>query len=448
MPALGADMEAGVLLEWLVHPGDRVRRGDIVAVVDTSKAAIEVECFDGGVVERLLVEPGTRVPVGAPLAIIDVGAGAAADQVTPAATGPATTPFSAPAEPVSRSDHPGRGGTSPVTSPLVRRQATAQHVDLTSVHGTGPGGRVTRADIETGSHPRPVAPPGRVAASPLARRLAIELGVDLTSVAGTGPRGAVGADDVRQAAAAHTPGAVPLAGPPSVTAPAVGATPTDRTDSMRKAIAALMARSKREIPHYYLTETVDLAIAMDFLRQRNLDLPVSQRLVPAAMLLKAAARGARAVPDLNGFYTDEHFTPAASVHLGVAVSLRGGGLVAPAIHDADQLALTDLMARLKDLVMRTRSGRLRRAELADPTITVSNLGERGVESILGVIYPPQVALVGFGRIIERPLAIAGMIGVHPTVIMSLAADHRVTDGATGARYLTTINELLQQPEEL
>jgi pyruvate dehydrogenase E2 component (dihydrolipoamide acetyltransferase) len=321
-------------------------------------------------------------------------------------------------------------------------------VDLTAVHGTGYGGRVSRADIGAASHPPPVAASGRVAASPLARRLATELGVDLTTVTGTGPRGAVGAEDVRQAAAARAAGTAPLAGPASATSPAVAAAPTDRTEAMRQAIAALMARSKREIPHYYLTDTVDIAIAMDFMRQRNRDLPVSQRLVPAAMLLKAAARAARVVPDLNGFYTDERFSPATSVHLGVAISLRGGGLVAPAIHDADQLALTDLMARLKDLVMRTRAGRLRRAELADPTITVSNLGEQGVESILGVIYPPQVALVGFGRITERPLAIAGMIGVHPTVIMSLAADHRVTDGATGARYLTTVNELLQRPEEL
>jgi pyruvate dehydrogenase E2 component (dihydrolipoamide acetyltransferase) len=209
-----------------------------------------------------------------------------------------------------------------------------------------------------------------------------------------------------------------------------------------------MARSKREIPHYYLTETVDVAAAMEFLRTRNLDLPVSQRIIPAAVLLKAAARAARIVADLNGFFIDERFVPATAVHLGVAISLRGGGLVAPAIHDADQLPLADLMARLKDLVIRTRAGRLRRAELADPTITVSNLGEQGVESILGVIYPPQVALVGFGRIAERPWAVAGMIGVRPIVTVSLAADHRVTDGATGARYLTSLNELLQRPEEL
>ncbi|MET7425925.1 2-oxo acid dehydrogenase subunit E2 [Dactylosporangium sp. NPDC005555] len=132
----------------------------------------------------------------------------------------------------------------------------------------------------------------------------------------------------------------------------------------------------------------------------------------------------------------------------MAVALRGGGLVAPAIHDAADIDLDELMARLKDLVTRTRAGRLRRAELAESTITVSNLGDQGVESILGVVYPPQVALVGFGRIVDRPWVVGGLIGVRPTVTVSLAADHRATDGATGARYLQAVTQLLQQPEEL
>jgi pyruvate dehydrogenase E2 component (dihydrolipoamide acetyltransferase) len=435
-------MESGVLLEWLVRPGDHVSRGDIVAVVDTSKAAIEVECFDSGVIERLLVEPGTRVPVGAPLAIITAEETVAAGQD---AVGVASVTTTVPA-PLGSAAEAGVG-RSPVTSPLVRRQAAVEHVDLGAVHGSGPGGRVTRADVGAATHPAPpVAVPGRVRASPLARRLATELGVDLATVLGTGRAGVVEAEDVRQAASARAAGTAPAAGTPSTGETPV--TPADRTAAMRQAIAELMARSKREIPHYYLTETVDLAAAMDFLRSRNRDLPVPERLIPAAVLLKAAARAAHAVPDLNGFFTDDRFSPATAVHLGVAISLRGGGLVAPAIHNADQLPLAELMARLKDLVIRTRAGRLRRAEMSDPTITVSNLGEQGVESILGVIYPPQVALVGFGRVVERPCAVAGLIGVRPTVIVSLAADHRVTDGATGARYLTTVSELLQHPEEL
>jgi pyruvate dehydrogenase E2 component (dihydrolipoamide acetyltransferase) len=422
MPSLGADMDSGVLLEWLVAPGDTVHKGDIVAVVDTAKAAVEVECFTSGVIERLVVEPGTRVAVGGVLATITAGP----------ATEPATVPTPAPVTALS-SPPATTVGTSPVTSPLVRRLAAERHVDLTTVHGTGVGGRVTHADLA--AVPPPAEVRTRVAASPLARRLAKELGVDLASVSGSGRGGAIEADDVRAAAAPRTPAA-----------PAADA--TQRAGAMRAAIAALMARSKKEIPHYYLTETVDLGTAMDWLRERNRALPVPQRLVPAVLLLKAAARAAATVAELNGFWIDDRFVPGSGVHLGVAVSLRGGGLVAPAIHHADQRDLADLMAALRDLVARTRAGRLRGAEMSDPTITVSNLGDQGVESILGVIYPPQVALVGFGRVVERPWALRGLIGVRPTVTVTLAGDHRATDGATGARYLTTVEQLLQRPEEL
>jgi pyruvate dehydrogenase E2 component (dihydrolipoamide acetyltransferase) len=401
MPSLGADMESGVLLEWLVHPGDTVHKGDIVAVVDTAKAAVEVECFAGGVVRQLLVQPGARVPVGEVLATI-----ATAEEERSAKRGV-------------------------VTSPLVRRLAGELHVDVSHLAGTGEGGRVTHADVLRESHPP--APAGRIMASPLARRLATDAGIDLATIRGSGPSGSITAEDIKRSVRDQPAAARPLG--------------VDM-DAMRTTIAALMSRSKREIPHYYLTEQIDVGAAMDWLHECNHDLPVSQRLVPAAMLLKAAARAAAEVRELNGFWIGDRFTAGEAVHLGVAISLRGGGLVAPAIHDADKLPLTDLMAALRDLVARTRAGRLRASELSDPTITVSNLGEQGVESILGVIYPPQVALVGFGRIVSRPWAVGGLIGVRPIVTASLAADHRVTDGATGARYLQKIVQLLAQPEEL
>ncbi|MFI7542282.1 dihydrolipoamide acetyltransferase family protein [Actinoplanes sp. NPDC049599] len=471
MPSLGADMTDGVLLEWLVRPGAEVGKGDIVAVVDTDKAAIEVECFDSGTVQQLLVEPGTRVPVGTPLAII--------------ATGP-----------------PAESAPSPVLSPLVRREAHERHVDLQHVHGSGPGGRITRRDVEraaevTPASPAPApapAPAVRLRVSPRAQRLARDTDVDLSAVTGTGPGGAIRAADVRLAADRHrtepaspaaraaepgstaqsaTTGAEPASpaaraaepgstaqsattraepAAPPVTEPGAAASAGEqaarRAAAMRATIAALMARSKREIPHYYLTETIDLSAALAWLRDRNQALPVPQRIVPAALLLKAAARAAREVPELNGFWLDDRFLPAPAVHLGVAVSLRGGGLVAPAIMDADTLPVEELMSRLKDLVARTRSGRLRGAELSSPTLTVSNLGEQGVESIIGVIYPPQVALVGFGTVVERPWAVDGLLGIRRLVTASLAADHRATDGATGARYLRTLSRLLHRPEEL
>jgi pyruvate dehydrogenase E2 component (dihydrolipoamide acetyltransferase) len=431
MPSLGADMEEGTLLEWLVRPGTPVRKGDIVAVVDTAKAAVEVETFATGVIDEILVQPGQRVPVGTVLATITEPAGAPPSPPLAVVPGASVPPAAAPPP----------DGQSPVTSPLVRHLAAARHVDLHTVRGTGVGGRITRADVEhvvVPAESRPAAARPRV--SPLARRLAGELGVDLAGVVATGPAGSVSADDVRRAAAASADTAAASAD----TAP----DHVDRSAAMRSAIAALMARSKREIPHYYLAESIDLGAAMDWMRERNRQLPVPKRLVPAALLLKAAALALRAVPQLNGFWTDDHFTPGTGIHLGVAVSLRGGGLVAPAIHDAADMDLATLMASMRDLVMRTRAGRLRRTELSDPTITVSNMGEQGAESILGVIYPPQVALVGYGRIVERPWAVDGLIGVRPVVTVSLAADHRATDGATGARYLAEISKLLHRPEEL
>ncbi|MFD8705116.1 dihydrolipoamide acetyltransferase family protein [Kitasatospora sp. NPDC059648] len=450
MPALGADMTEGTLMEWLVHPGDRVTRGDTVAVVDTVKAAIEVECFETGTVERLLVEPGTTVPVGTPLAIIAAGAPAAGESE------PTEAPRPVP-QPAARTEP----RAAPVATPLVRHLAETSGVNLTAVHGTGPGGRITRADVASAVPPAALARDrtqerrptssvhgrgDRLRATPLARRLAAEAGIDLETVNGTGDQGAVRASDVR-AVVGGGPAPEPEWAPePSAAVPPEA--PAGRRAAMRRAIGDLMARSKREIPHYYLATTVDLSTTMRWLRERNRDLPVPERLIAAAPLLKAAALAAREVPQLNGFWTADGFSPSPAIHLGVAVALRGGGLVAPAIHDAADLPVPDLMAALRDLVARARAGRLRGSETADPTITVTSLGDQGVEAVFGVIYPPQVALVGLGKVVERPWAADGMLGVRPVVTATLSADHRASDGATGARYLAAFDGLLQRPEEL
>jgi pyruvate dehydrogenase E2 component (dihydrolipoamide acetyltransferase) len=375
MPSLGADMADGTLLEWLVEPGAFVHRGDVVAVVDTDKAAIEVEVFEDGIVDELLVAPGTRVPVGTPLARLAVPAGA--------------------------------------------------------------------------------EPSRHVRASPLARRRAAELGVELSALAGSGPDGVVTVGDVVHAPSAASSDAVASPAqhdPASVThqaaVPPSRAEAGDRTAAMRRATAALMARSKREIPHYYLSTTIDMTAVTTWLRDVNAARPVDARLVPAALLLKAAAVATRATPDLNGFWVDDHLEVSDRVHLGVAVSLRPSGLVAPAILDADTLDVDTLMQRLKDLVTRARAGRLRQQEMASPTITVTNLGDNGVEAVYGVIYPPQVALVGFGRVGDRAVARDRMLGVRACVTATLAGDHRASDGHRGARYLTALDELLQKPEAL
>ncbi len=391
MPSLGADMDSGTIVEWRVQLGDTVHRGDVVAVVDTDKADIDVEVFEDGVIEALLVEPGVEVAVGTPLARLTV-AGEATEPIGPVAG----TPESLPAEPTPAAPPP----------PLASRP-------------------------EVGSE-------GRVRASPRARRLAAEQGIDLHDVRASGASSAVVAADLEGAAGA-------TAGPEGRTGRKSEA---ERHAAMRRAIGELMARSKREVPHYHLASTIDLDTALGWLAEANRERPVTERLLPAALLLKAVALAAVEVPAVNGHWVGGGFRPAGAVHLGVAVSLRRGGLVAPALHAAETLALDELMTALRDLVARARSGRMTGSEMADPTLTVTNLGDQGAEEVLGVIYPPQVALVGFGRIMDRPVAVEDMIAVHPTVRASLAADHRVTDGHEGSRFLTALDHLLQNPEDL
>jgi pyruvate dehydrogenase E2 component (dihydrolipoamide acetyltransferase) len=395
MPALGADMESGTLVEWLVKPGDRVKRGDIVAVVETQKGAIEVEIFDEGVVSELVVPVGAKVPVGGVLARIGDGA-----PERPAATPPppAPPPLEAPAAAPAAAPPPEPAAASPRAAevritPAARRRAAELGIDTTGLSGTGIDGAVTLADIELAARSRQVPP--------------------------------------RPAA--------PAAGPRRA-----GFDPAE----MRRAIAAAMGRSKREIPHYYLSHTVDLGAALTWLEQFNAARPVPDRLLPAVLLLKASALALREVPQLNGTWVEDAFRPGDGVHVGWAIALRGSGLVAPAIRDTDKRSLAELMAAMRDLVQRARSGGLRSSELASPTVTVTSLGERGAESVTGVIYPPQVAIIGFGTVLTRPWVVEGRIEARPLACVTLAADHRATDGHTGARLLNTIERLLQEPARL
>jgi pyruvate dehydrogenase E2 component (dihydrolipoamide acetyltransferase) len=217
---------------------------------------------------------------------------------------------------------------------------------------------------------------------------------------------------------------------------------------MRAAIAAAMSRSKREIPHYYLSDTVDLSATSAWLSQRNAERPPESRMLMGALFVKSVAIAIAGYPEFNGRYEGGGFQASSAAHVGVAIALRGGGLAAPAIHDAADLDLDTLMARMRDLVGRVRNGRFRSSEIADPTITVSSLGDRGVEALYGIIYPPQVAIVGFGRVAERPWAEDGSVTARPVVTVTLAADHRVSDGHRGALFLAEIGRLLQAPEAL
>jgi len=403
LPSLGSDMDEGKLLEWRVKPGDAVRRGQIVAIVDTSKAAVEVEIWHEGIVQELITRPGEKIPVGTVMARLrETGE-------TATAVAPTSVRTAAPV--------PAAGQTRSPKTPDVLAQVM------------------------------------RKPASPAARKRAHELDVDIDKLAGTGPHGAVTLQDVENAARTPRPTAPTTATPPATTKPAGTARPEaavagERQAQMRKAIAAAMARSKREIPHYYLAEPIPMRAAVDWLARENAGRPVTGRVLMGAVQLKAVALTLKRFPELNGFWRESGFEPAAGIHIGVAISIRHGGLIAPAIHDVDQRPLPELMRDLAELVKRARAGSLRSSEMSDPTVTVTNLGEQGVESVFGVIYPPQVALVGFGRVAERAWAEDGALRAMPAVIASLAADHRASDGHRGALFLAALRDQLQHPEEL
>ena len=281
---------------------------------------------------------------------------------------------------------------------------------------------------------------GRLRISPAARKLAAELGVDPAVVQGTGPDGAITLDDIQRGAQAQRR-------QPSAP-PAFAGEAGDRQARMRQTIAAAMARSKREIPHYYLSTTIDMSRAMTWLKEENLKRPVTDRLLYGVLLVKAVSLALRQVPELNALWKGNAAVQSPDIHVGVAISIRQGGLVAPAIHHTDKRSLGELMRSFQDVVKRARAGTLRSSELSDPTITVTSLGEQGVETVFGVIYPPQVALVGFGKVAERPWAIEGQVVSRPVVTASLSADHRVTDGHRGGIFLSAVDCLLQEPGQL
>ena len=360
MPSFGADMESGVVSEWRIKPGDRIQKGDIIAVIETNKGAIDMEAFQTGTVHELLVEPGSRVPVGTPIATLsdDKAEAPSTDSVI---------------------------STRPKASPLARKQAQVRGIDLRGLSGSGPDGAILAADLPT-----------------------------------------------------------PIPHRPEVNTPEPG----DEKEMMRRAIAAAMARSKREIPHYYLATTIDLQTALEWMTQYNHDKPADEQLLMTALLHKAIALALVDSPELNGFYQNGQFQPADEIHLGMAISIRTWGLITPALHRVDKAPLPELMQRMRDLTLRARRGGLRSSEMTDATITVSSMGERGVETLFGVIYPPQVALIGIGCPQTRPWVVNGAVCPRLLVNVSLAADHRVSDGHQGAKFLRRVTKLLQHPERL
>lgn len=377
MPSLGADMEAGTLVEWLIKPGDKVKRGDIIAMVDTQKGLIDIEVFDEGIVHELQVKEHQKVPVGTVMALIEDGT----------------------AQPVKKEEQ----------VPVI---------------------------AESGKVIEPIRPSEMahgIKVSPLAKRIAAEKGIDLATVHGTGEGGAISREDVERALAEK------MAPQPEPK--------TAGSEGIRRAIASAMSRSNREIPHYYLETKIDMSRALAWLRETNGQKPPAKRILPVILLIKAVAKALTEVPDLNGYW-ENTLQKKSDINIGFVVSLRSGGLMIPAIHQADKRSPEELMLLLNDIIPRARAMKLRSSELSDSTITLTSLGEDNVETVYGLIYPPQVAIVGFGSISEQPCAVSGMLDVRPMLHVTLAADHRATDGATGSRFLMAVKKYLQTPEDL
>lgn len=432
MPSLGADMTAGTLAKWRVVAGDHVSQGDIIAEVETDKGLIEVEVFESGRVEKLLVEEGAKVPVGTPLAKIAPESGAEPGAQPAEVPAAASVPLAEPGGILSAgASNPRLDG--PMASPAVRRRAHELDLPLEGVRGTGEHGRITLEDLR-GVTRGAESSADRIRISPYARRLAIEHGLDLRQLRGTGPAGAIQARDVLGAN---------LSGPSS--SQAARETPVKR---MQRAIAAAMTRANDEIPHYYVEQSIDMGCALDWLRETNAARSVSERLVSGVLVLRAVAKALRKQAALNATWKAGEVVPSAEVHVGLAVSLRGGGLVAPALQNTDEGSLEDLMTRMTDLVSRARAGGLRSSEMTSATITLTSLGERGVESVTPIIFPPQVGIVGCGAILERPWVVDGQVIPRPIMRVTLGGDHRVSNGHEGARFLSALDRLLQEPETL
>lgn len=388
MPTLGADMEDGTLIEWKKNPGDTVKRGDIIAEVETQKGLIEIEVFEEGIIEELLIREGTKVPVGTIMALIRPTVAASEKEKI------------AEKEP-------------------IKLQPTEEKI---------------AEKLKLGS---------RVKISPLARKIAVENHIELSLLKGTGPQGAITKEDVEKEITER--GKITLEKTTKI--PLEKEKRSTTAGTIRSAVAAAMSKSNREIPHYYLEKKIDLTKALAWLKEANEQRPVKERLLPVVLLLKATANSLKEFPDLNAIW-DNGLQPKKDINIGFVVSMRTGGIIVPAIHQVDLKNIDEIMEALNNIIPRARALKLRSSELSESTITVTSIGEGGADAVFGIIYPPQVAIIGFGAISEQPFAENGMLGIRSIVQVTLAGDHRATDGLTGSRFLGSLNKHLQNPDAL
>lgn len=394
MPSLGADMEAGTLVEWKKKPGDTVKRGDIIAEVETQKGLIEIEVFDEGTIGELLIQEGTKVPVGTVMALIN----------------PSGVALEIKEEKV------------PKKKPIALQPTEEKTMEAITVEKTEEM---------------------HIKVSPLAKRIAADNHIDLSLIKGTGEDGAITKEDVDNVIAQRDK----IEKEKTEEVPIETEKPAPPVEAIRSAVAVAMSKSNREIPHYYLEKKIDMTNALAWLKEANSKRSVKERLLPVTLLIKATAQSLTEFPDLNAIW-ENGLQPKKDINIGFVVSLRTGGIIVPAIHQVNLKNIDEIMDALNDIIPRARVLKLRSSELSDSTVTITNIGDGGADTVFGVIYPPQVAIIGFGSISEQPFAENGMLGIRPVINVTLAGDHRATDGLTGSRFLATLNKHLQNPELL
>jgi pyruvate dehydrogenase E2 component (dihydrolipoamide acetyltransferase) len=434
MPRLSDTMEDGVIMTWRKKPGEPVAAGEVIAEIETDKAIMELEAYDDGVLERILVDEGERVPIGAPIGVIGDGTGVA-EAATSAVAAPGPV-VQAPAGPVAAST--GSDGSGPVGAVAAGAPVSGAASDAAATGSGVPAG-------------------GRPKASPLARRLARDLGVDLATVHGTGPAGRIIRADVEAARAAAT--AVPAPVAPAGTTPAPGAVvsaapasdPSDDVEvvpltGLQRVAAARLTRSKQEAPHFYLTSAVDVTDLVAFRADLNATLAAvgGPKVSVNDLVVKAVATALRAQPAVNVSFAGEALHRHRHVNVGVAVAVEAGLLV-PVVHDADRKSLSEIAAETREKSARGREGKLRPDDMSGGTFTVSNLGMYGVEQFAAVVNPPEAAILAVGAAVEEVRPRDGELAVRSIMRITLSCDHRAVDGATGAIFLQALTALLEHP---
>lgn len=435
MPQMGADMVEGTILRWLKHEGDPVERGEPIAEIETDKANVEIEAFDSGVFRKVLHAEGDTVPVGEIIAVIaapdeDISKYTGGTDGARSATQPAAPAGTAPQRSAGRPDGPPADGEAATTSSASGR--APEPPPPPDVRPPQPA--ATRASAPAG---------GRLRVSPVARRIAEERGIDLRTLRGTGPDGRIIKRDVEAAAAALAqarPAVAPAAAPP----PPAAITSFEGMSRMRQAIARRMSQAKRESPHYYLLVDIDMTEALAFRKQANAALPEDARISINDIIVKACAVALQRHPQFNVTVQGDEIRRHDVQNICIAVALDDG-LIAPALLDVGRKPLSEIARESKDLASRARGGSMRPEELTEGTFTITNLGAFGVETLIGIIQPPQTAILGVGTALEQPVVRDGQIVVRQVMKVALSADHRITDGAEGARFLSEIKRLLETP---